>query len=539
MMSYRFARRSFLSAIGGAVGLEILLRNMEASAAGAGPPPRFLMIHWPVGTMKQQFIPTGTGTGFTHATAAPWATSGSGPGYLLSPFMTPELKPYTIAMHGFNFSGISGRGGCHEDGTPLATTGANSPGTRSNGGETDDGVAGGPSWDQIMLKHCAALSKKNMDGTIIGRGYYNTIADARIDSYETSTRCLSYGYTKVSITSAVPGGSIQENQPLKPTLAPLTTFNDLFTGFMPGGGPMPDLAMIRMLKNRRSVLDYSLKELNRLNTLAPANERVKIESHATTIRMLEAQLSQQIIDAERGGGGGVGCMLPMPPPGTLTGVSSDRNSDYGKAMTSRDDKDNHEAVGKAHGNILRAAFACDLIRVATFQWSPGTNHVAFKGCDPADPNASYMHHPLSHDNGSKTYYDGSRPSGTSARIWDAMVWINHWYFQKTADLLNTFRTQIDPLDPAGGNLLERTVCPMVTEVADASHNHNGHAALIVGGTKLGMQGGRYVNVNGTHNQLWATVAQAFLGANAVSMLSSEAYSKNGANPISGLWVAPT
>ncbi len=34
MRSYRFARRSFLAGIGGAVGLEVLLQNLEASAQG-------------------------------------------------------------------------------------------------------------------------------------------------------------------------------------------------------------------------------------------------------------------------------------------------------------------------------------------------------------------------------------------------------------------------------------------------------------------------------------------------------------------------
>jgi hypothetical protein len=57
MRSYRFARRSFLAAVGGAFGLESLLNGFEAMAAGAAAPPRFLMTHWPVGTLKWAFLP--------------------------------------------------------------------------------------------------------------------------------------------------------------------------------------------------------------------------------------------------------------------------------------------------------------------------------------------------------------------------------------------------------------------------------------------------------------------------------------------------
>ena len=120
MPSYRFARRSFLAGIGGAFGLEALLRNMEAAAQGAGPPPRFLMMHWPVGTIRNQFIPSGSGISYTTA------KTGQGPGYIISPFDTPELRPHTIALHGFNMDGIRGVGGGHEDGTGFATTGAHS-----------------------------------------------------------------------------------------------------------------------------------------------------------------------------------------------------------------------------------------------------------------------------------------------------------------------------------------------------------------------------------------------------------------------------
>ena len=72
-----------------------------------------------------------------------------------------------------------------------------------------------------------------------------------------------------------------------------------------------------------------------------------------------------------------------------------------------------------------------------------------------------------------------------------MVNVNRWYFQKTADIINDFRLQVDPQDPSGGSLLDNMVIPMITEVAEASHTREGHGAIIFGGGKLGMQGGQY------------------------------------------------
>jgi hypothetical protein len=332
-----------------------------------------------------------------------------------------------------------------------------------------------------------------------------------------------------------------EHTPLTPTMSPLTAFNDLFSGFMPGGGGMTDTTALRMLKHRKSVLDLSIRELDRMRLLAPADERVKIDSHTAAVRQIENQLADQIAMGGMGNGGN--CTAPMMPPMGLTGVSSNVNSDYATAKGKSDDAPNHEAVGNAHAGIIRAAFACDIIRVATFQWSPGTNHVSWKGADPERPDEIYMHHPLSHKNGNKGFFDGQQPGTSDAAryIWNAMVNINRWYFDKMAAVYNSFRTTPDPLATDGGNLLDRTVIPMITEVADASHNHNGHPALIIGGTKLGMQGGRFQTVTGIHNQLWVTVAQAFLGADPASKIptTNNPYVRGGANPIAGLWVAPT
>ncbi len=51
MMSYKFARRSFLRGAGGLAPLMLpLLRSIEARAAGAAAPLRLLVIQHPLGT---------------------------------------------------------------------------------------------------------------------------------------------------------------------------------------------------------------------------------------------------------------------------------------------------------------------------------------------------------------------------------------------------------------------------------------------------------------------------------------------------------
>jgi hypothetical protein len=285
------------------------------------------------------------------------------------------------------------------------------------------------------------------------------------------------------------------------------------------------------------VLDYSLRELARLKALGPASERDKIDSHAAAVRKLEAQLSDLV---ERvGTGAGAHCFVPPRPPASLAGPSADPLvGDYTRPEANTSDESVHEAVGKAHAAVIRAAFACDLVRVATFQWSPGTNHVSFKGVDPSDPEKIWVHHPLSHRVMDASFFNGPRPA-SDTYVWDAMVNVNRWYFQKTAEIVREFLVEVDPLDPAGGSLLDRTVIPLITEVAEAAHTREGHAALVLGGNALGLQGGQYRSVSGIHNQLWVTVAQAFLGGDAVSKLAGEVYVKHGATPIPGLWAAPS
>ena len=520
--SYRIARRSFLAGIGGAFGLKVLLRNIEASAQGTAPPPRFLLTHWPVGTIRYHFVPTGTGTGWTASR-------------ILQPFADADLQGDMTVLYGLTMDRISaGCGGGHESGTPMMTTGADVPGTRSNGGEADDGAAGGPSFDQIFKNRVPELDAG-------GIGYVNALCDARVDSQETSTQCLSYGYTTRSIAAARQancgeGGQITEAVPLLPELSPAQLYMQLFSGFTPGeqtdgGGDNTDL--IKALAMRKSVLDYSLDELATLQTMAPSSEASKIEQHASVIRAVETQLSDQIAN---GGGVAMGCVVPEAPPNVMGETGSEFN--YTNPGTGTSDEDVHRQVGELHSSIIRAAFQCDLIRVATFQWSPGTNHVSFGGLYPDDPNAIYMHHPLSHRIGSRNDVMSSQPGGELGSVVEFLVEVQKWYNTRTAELVNSFKNATDVF---GGNLLDHTIIPYVTEVAETTHSRSPVPAMIFGGAALGMQHGQFLNFENQsrhHNDLWMTIAQAYLKTNdPVSMLSDEVFSKQGVSPIDGLWQA--
>jgi Protein of unknown function (DUF1552) len=520
MRSYRFARRSFMAGVGGAVGLKVMLRNMEAMAQGATSPPRFFMTHFPVGTLRVRFMPSGSGSTYVAST-------------IIKPFEDAGLRNDMTVFYNFTDAGLScPGGGGHEAGTPFTTTACSAEGTRQNGGETDDGVAGGPSFDQVFLKNIPALARS-------GTGYANAICDARVDSNETSTQCLSYSYTSRSISAANPAGrSINEYTPLLPQLSPALLYTSLFGSFMPGGATAGNQqALLKALKLRKSVLDFSTGELNELKRLAPSGEAPKIDLHAAAIRKVEQQLAEQI---ENGGSSGGTCTVPTKPADGLTGK---KGNDAYRDNVNADDAPTHQAVAEAHSAVLLGAFQCDIIRVATFQFSPGTNHVSFKGLWPSDPNRIAMHHPVSHAGAFLGGAAGQDPSGLGAEDknrYDFLCNVQTWYNTRLADMLKKMKTMQDAF---GGNLLDYSVVPYITEVAQSNHSRAGKPAFLFGGTKLGLKHGTFQNFSQARPQvdLYLTCAQALMKtADPKAALSAERFNQFNRNAavIPGLWSAP-
>ncbi len=391
--------------------------------------------------------------------------------------------------------------------------------------------------DQIFLKNVTALQQK---GNKAANGFENAICDSRVDFAEVSTQCLSYGYSTTSVTP-VSGAVRVQNSPQLPTLRPLDLYTNLFGSFMPPTTGGLTAAMIRALKERKSVLDFSLREINQLETLAPASERSKLEIHAQAIRDIETQISNQLNGM---GTGAANCMPPAMPPAVSGGASDKANhNDYTNPKTTVADDTLHAQIGGLHMGIIKAAFVCDIIRVATFQWSPGTNHVArSQNQFPGETGTIYMHHPESHKIGTP---DVLASVTNRNPIVGFLTNVQTWYNQQMASILAGWKTTTDAM---GGNLFDNTIIPFVTEVAATGHEHVNMPAILFGGKALGFKQGQYlggqtlpsagntnaaVGLNRPLNDLWLTVAQAFGLSTSAEPLNAEQFVKN-----TGGWTGP-
>ena len=165
--------------------------------------------------------------------------------------------------------------------------------------------------------------------------------------------------------------------------------------------------------------------------------------------------------------------------------------------------------------------------------------MAFKGLYPGQPDTSYVHHPTSHRVvDSQLPLGDAAPQGASADVLQFLANVQTWYNQKHAALLVALKSAQDSY---GNSLLDNTVVPYLTEVATCTHERQPLPAFIFGGKTLGMQHGSYLNFEANprhHNDLWMTIAQAYLGGDPLGQLTAETFAKAGVAPIAGLWQAP-
>jgi len=170
----------------------------------------------------------------------------------------------------------------------------------------------------------------------------------------------------------------------------------------------------------------------------------------------------------------------------------------------------HLDLGLTQLRLIKTAFACDYVRVATFMWSSGTNWVVFpgtfQGATIKGSPQSTPHHPPSHTTDSNT------------ANW--LNQINAFYSGATATALQEF---VNQPDVDGGKLIDNTIIVYLTEVARASdHNQQNMPLIVFGGKNTGLKGGTFLKVtcgplpqqtggsgNRPFNDLWLALLPKF------------------------------
>lgn len=488
LKSYKTARRAFLRSCAASTVLWPLLRNVESHAQTGTAPKRLLVIQHPIGTVLDRWRPDASAT----------ATDFTLP-YISEPF--EALRSNLVMIDGLNIVAATRVSGgptgdrTHEGGMVAMMTGQPTLGRIGQ----QDHAAGGASIDQMLLERSPLLGGPT-SATPTPFGSLQLAADIRSDRSEVSPRVMSYG-----APSEEQSDINLARKPLYPSTQPLDVYRRLFGGT---GVPLDEAQAKALLARKESVLDFMRGDLARLRGLVPASELDKLDAHANAIASLEETLRRTIapVSAEQ-------CSRPSEPMAVMESGAGESGSSLSGAdyyVPSDPEQHPHELIGRAQLSLIRAAFACDLARTATFMWSAGTNWVVFpgvlNGVELPGGAESSPHHPPSH----------TTDAGTTAWLAE----IDRWYAEQTAQAMLEFQAQTD-LD--GGSLLDNTVVVYTSEVARAwDHDFRNLPLLVFGSSKLGIEGGRLLRVsdgplpsittntgNRPTNALWMALAPVF------------------------------
>lgn len=258
------------------------------------------------------------------------------------------------------------------------------------------------------------------------------------------------------------------NRPLPMEDDPYAVFDRLFGDFT----DEPGAADARRMR-RRAVLDGVAEEIGVLMGRVGREDRQRLEAHFESIRDLETRL-------DAAGGGGASCGVP----------------DLGGRLDPSAN-DNFPAVGRLQMDLLAMAFACDLTRVATLQWSVAGSRTVFRwlGVDTDHHEAAHSQAPGFHD-------------------------AQRWYAEQLAYLID----RLKELPEGDGTVFDHTCIVWVNEVGGAASHDTGNVPFTLAGSAGGaFRTGRYLRLASDHswgcrasnpsciphNDLWVSLLRAY------------------------------
>jgi hypothetical protein len=218
------------------------------------------------------------------------------------------------------------------------------------------------------------------------------------------------------------------NQPLPPEDDPATVYDRVFADLH------TDPAVLgRLRKRRQSILGGVGTQLTRISARLGATDRERLDAHLTAVQEIESRLTTDIVASN------AACHDP-----TIMSVAATANDAF-------------PMVGSLQMDLMTMAFACDITRVATLQWSRSVSQTRFSWL-----NITEGHHDLSH-----------RPDDDAAAV-DKLTRINNWYAQQLD------RAPEGDARRRGRHAVRRHVDPVVQRAGEGQHAQPDRRALRAG-----------------------------------------------------------
>jgi len=412
-------RRQFLYGLGGGLALAALPRRLRAYQPGVRP-RRLVLVMQNNGTQQANFWPVASG-GFT------------------SPILDPLLSNPRIAQRSIVVRGVA---------VPSDANG-------TDGNEHDMGFArmwtgerllnlgghpwgGGPSVDQIVARPTGrpALTLAVHASSI--RPYPKPGFEHR----------RSFCYVAPGVHRL-------------PTLDPFVAYTRLFWD-----GSHFDAQTQRRLVLRKSALDVAAADLRELGSRLGPSERAKLDAHAQALRTVEDRLSDQLAG--------------RPGPGATCGAKPALPRDFTDTAPALlvDDESAVPDLVRNHLDLIVAALACDVTRVATLQLGYAGGNWKFDWIGIGED-----HHLLAHKDRSD--------AGNDPIVTEKIVRLNRWYAGQVAYLARA----LDAIPDGSGSLLDQTLIVWANEFGRGDHNQDNVPIVFIGGAGFGMPaGGRLVDL---------------------------------------------
>ncbi len=229
-------------------------------------------------------------------------------------------------------------------------------------------------------------------------------------------------------------------QPIDPVLTPDRAFDQLFAGVTGD-----EAAVTKLRLERKSVLDLVRGELKRLQPQLPRVDRERMEAHLEGIRTLENRL----VDLE-----GM-CSVPAQP----RGYSEAEKKDFRL----------HPEITQMQFELMAYAMACDLTRVACFQWPHSEGQGNFLESEGYDENFGSFH-VLAHQ---MTYANvGDQPVTNEERVQArlSMANLNQW----RAKMIKTHL--LDNITP---EVRDNTVLVWGSEMSEGGTHSNRNVPMVI------------------------------------------------------------